>query len=340
MEYLREQFDQELDDEGEVIIAGETFNRHDILNGLAPEPYRIAFNEWLDNRKARLLAKSEVILSHFDNAARFGQLSLAFRGGSMIPFVGAGLSVASGFPSWTKFLFQVCAESHVAEADLAAHLVNGNYEDAAELLYNDLGGALFNENVQSTFAAEKKTKGVINLLPSLFPNTSILTTNFDSLIETIFRGDGHEGFDRVQSGKVLSEVCRQMTGGSRLLVKMHGDCRQVRDRVLLKSEYEVAYVDASAVRLFFNQVMFGRSILFLGCSLSSDRTIKTMKELVTEYGSEKLPRHYAFLELREEDDRVARKKNLASANIFPIWYDEGDHDEALEALFLKLLQAK
>ena len=340
MEHLRAQFHQELDDEGDIIIAGENFTRHDILNVLAPEPYRIAFNEWLENRKIKLLDKAVDILSHYDNAARFEQLGLAFRGGSMVPCVGAGLSVASGFPPWTKFLYQVCDESHVVTADLSALLAGGEYEEAAELLYNDLGAALFNENVQSTFASEKKPLGVVNFLPVLFPNTSILTTNFDPLIETVYKGDGFEGFDRVQSGKVLSEVCRQMTEGSRLLVKMHGDCRQVADRVLLKSEYEAAYTDASAVKLFFNQVMFGRSLLFLGCSLSTDRTIKTMKDLVVEYGSENLPRHYAFLELKAVDDRIARKKDLAAANIFPIWYDEDDHDESLEALFLKLMQVK
>jgi hypothetical protein len=86
--------------------------------------------------------------------------------------------------------------------------------------------------------------------------------------------------------------------------------------------------------------MFGRSILFLGCGLCADRTIKTMKASVTKFGPENLPRHYAFLELKAADDRVARKKFLAGANIFPIWYEEGDHDEALEALFLKLLTPK
>jgi hypothetical protein len=222
VEFLRPLFHQELDDEGEVIIAGEPFSRHDILNGLAPEPYRIAFNEWLENRRIRLLEKASEILSHFDNAARFEQLSVAFNNGAMIPFVGAGLSVASGFPTWTKFLYQLCGESHVSPDDLRALLNEGHYEEGAELLYDDLGSALFNEAIQSTFASMRTPAGPINFLPSLFPNTSIITTNFDPLIETIYKGDGCQIFDIVQTGKVISEVCRQMAGGSRLLVKIHG----------------------------------------------------------------------------------------------------------------------
>ena len=129
-----------------------------------------------------------------------------------------------------------------------------------------------------------------------------------------------------------------MAAGSRLLIKLHGDCRQVSDRVLLRSEYDTAYSDVGVVKNFFNRVMFGQSLLFLGCSLTVDRTISAMKETAREVGADKLPRHYAILELKAADDRVARKKHLSEANIFPIWYGEGEHDESLEALFLKLLE--
>ena len=85
--------------------------------------------------------------------------------------------------------------------------------------------------------------------------------------------------------------------------------------------------------------MFGQSLLFLGCSLSVDRTISSMKEIVKEFTPEALPRHYALLELKSSDDRITRKKHLSEANIFPIWYEEGEHDESVEALLLKLSES-
>lgn len=123
-----------------------------------------------------------------------------------------------------------------------------------------------------------------------------------------------------------------------MLLKLHGECDQVADRILLKSEYEAAYADGADVSNFFTRVLFAKSMLFLGCSLCTDRTITNMVERVTEYKAETLPRHYAFLELKEADDRVERKKELAAANIFPIWYSEGTHDESIEALFVRLLE--
>ncbi|MCP3956477.1 MAG: hypothetical protein GY719_01350 [bacterium] len=340
MESLRGQFEEELNSEGEVMIAGQPFLRAQILHELAPEAYGLAFDDWIEARKTQLLEKADSILEKYDNEQRFEQFTIAYRAGGMAPFVGAGMSFTSGFPLWTNFLFQLCDESHVETEDLQRLIDGGEYEDAAQLLHDDLGPALFNENIQASFARERIPAGPVVYLPKLFPKASILTTNFDGLIERLFEesDDDEQGIDRVVSGRNLGEVQRQMAGGTRVLVKLHGDCRQVADRVLLRSEYETAYADEEVVEGFFNRVVFGRALLFLGCSLSKDRTVSIMKQIVAKNGSDQLPRHYSFLGLRESDDRVARKKHLSEANIFPIWYEAQEDDESIEALFTKLLE--
>jgi len=339
MESLRSEFEEEINSEGEVIIAGQPFLRANILRDLAPEAYDLAYDDWLDTRKAQLLEKADSILANYDNEQRFEQLALAFRSGGMMPFVGAGMSFSSGFPLWTIFLINLCDESHVTPDALSKLLVGGKYEEAAQLLHDDLGAGLFNENVQATFAREREPSGPVTYLPRMFPRSSILTTNFDQLIERVFElsDEDDQGIDRVIGGRNLDEVLRQIAGGTRLLVKLHGDCRQVADRVLLKVEYDAAYANEKSVKNFFDRVVFGKALLFLGCSLSADRTFSLMKQIVSENTPDTLPRHYAFLGLRSDDDRVARKKHLAEANIFPIWYEAHDDDESIEALFTKLL---
>lgn len=339
MESLRRQFEEELNAESEVLIANQPFLRANILRDLAPEAYRTAFDDWQESRKAQLLEKAESILSNFDNEQRFEQLTLAYRSGGMIPFVGAGMSFSSGFPLWTAFLYKLCDESHVTTADFSDLLDGGNYEEAAQLLHDDLGRGLFNENIQATFARDREPLGPITYLPRMFPRASILTTNFDCVIERVFEesDENDQGIDRVVSGRNLEEVLRQIAGGTRLLVKLHGDCRQAADRVLLKNEYNAAYANEDTVKNFFNRIVFGKALLFLGCSLSADRTVSLMTQIVTENTPDTLPGHYAFSGLGKEDDRIARKKHLAEANIFPIWYEARDDDESIEALFTKLL---
>lgn len=337
MEFLKPLYDEELNSEGEVEIVGSVFARSRILGELEPETYSLTFEEWVEERKANLLVKADKILNQYDNRNRFEQLKKGVKAGGTIPFVGAGLSLPSGYPGWTAFLYQLCEESHVPKEELDRLLGAGDYEQAAQVLHDDLGAALFNENLEGVFSSEKEIAGVIHYLPLLFPDTTVITTNYDRLLERVYKGVEY-GFDATKYGKSLSEVVRLMANGSRMLLKLHGECDQVADRVLLKAEYEAAYADGAAVSDFFSRVLFAKSMLFLGCSLCTDRTIANMVAMVTKHKAETLPRHYAFLELKETDDRVARKKELAAANIFPIWYSEAEHDESIEALFVKLME--
>lgn len=335
MDFLKPLFNSELNTEGDITVAGLTFERCKILAELDPISYDIKFNEWLEERKSRLIEKADTILDYYDNADRFNQLKRSFKSGNLRPFIGAGMSVASGYPGWTSFLHNLCNESHVKLGDLEELINNGNYEGAAQTIYDDLGASLFNENLESAYLKTCDIDGPIQYLPVLFPECHIVTTNFDNIIEKLF-DNNENGFDLVFRGAELDEALRNIASGSRLLIKLHGDCRIIANRVLIKSEYDIHYAENGLVKRFFNRVLFGSSFLFLGCSLRFDRTIKTMIEIVNENGAKSLPRHYAFLSLDETEDRVARKKDLAQANIFPIWYPKDDHNESIEALLIKL----
>ena len=337
MDFLKPLYDEELNSEGDVEIVGSVFARSRILGELEPQTYTLTFNEWVEERKANLIQKADEILALYDNKNRFEQLKKSLRAGAAMPFVGAGFSVPSGYPGWTAFLYQLCEETHVPKEELDNLLQAGDYEQAAQVLHDDLGAALFNENLEGVFSSDKEIFGAVHYLPLLFPTTTVITTNYDRLLERVFKGV-EQGFDVVKYGNSLAEVVRLMGNGSRMLLKLHGECDQVADRVLLRAEYDRAYADGATGNDFFNRVLFAKSLLFLGCSLCADRTFASMAELVAKYRAETLPRHYAFLELKEDADRVARKKELAAANIFPIWYPEGEHDESIEALLVKLME--
>ena len=118
MDFLKPLFNSELNTEGDITVAGLTFERCKILAELDPISYDIKFNEWLEERKSRLIEKAETILTLYDNADRFEQLKRSFESGNLKPFIGAGMSVASGFPGWTSFLYKLCNESHVKIDDL------------------------------------------------------------------------------------------------------------------------------------------------------------------------------------------------------------------------------
>ena len=66
-----------------------------------------------------------------------------------------------------------------------------------------------------------------------------------------------------------------------------------------------------------------RPVLFLGCSLNQDRTVDILKRVA---GNVRLSRHYAVVQKPAAPaDYQKRAMYLASRNIRPIWYSEGDH---------------
>lgn len=337
MDFWRPKYHDFLNSEGDVNIIGSAFQRSRILKELEPETYQLSFEDWVEERKSSLRDVANQVLAAHDNAHRFKALKKACSSRNVVPFLGAGLSMPSGYPGWTKFLWDLQSESHVNTEGLDLLLSAGDYEGAAQLIHDDLGSALFNKQLQECFDRDCGAIGPINLLPLAFPNANVITTNFDRLLESAFSGQS-QGFDQVIFGSNLEEILRIMNAGGRCLLKLHGSCETVANRVLLRDEYARAYGDVGIVQRFFSRFLFGKSLLFVGCSLLTDRTLRTMEQVVATEGAHTLPQHYAFLELKGGVDRIERKKALAKANIFPIWYPEGEHDESIEALLLALME--
>lgn len=337
MDFLKKTFDQEINEGEEIVILGSPFYPAEIIKELEPQTYELAFKEWQEDRRTNLLDIASDIAKIRTNDLRIEKLIKAFNGGALLPFIGAGMSMPSEYPGWTKFLYKISEESDISEYELTDLLNKGSYEEAAQKIHDDLNPGLFNELLENEFSSEKEIAGPIQYLPLLFPKNFVLTTNFDNLLERLFIENGDQ-FEHVKSGKELNECAKHLADGSRYLVKLHGTCNQVLNRVLTYSEYESSYSNENTLYKFFKRAMISKSFFFLGCSLNTDRTIKTMIQVVEEEGAEELPKHYALLsDLEDDEERKAKQKTLAKANIFPIWYS-GEHEECIEAILNRLLE--
>lgn len=339
MEFLRNQFHDELNSDGEIEIAGSRFQPSRILAELENQTYQVAFGDWLTNHRQKMMERALEILEEHEQTERFQTLKRVWKGGQLIPFVGAGLSIPCGYPGWTSLLWRLQKFSDVPADELDKILQSGQYELAAQMLHDSLGSAAFDERLQSIYEKDFKLSGPVQYLPRLF-KSHVVTTNFDAVLESLFEDspDSEQGFDRIVLGRSLGEVPRLISAGGRLLIKIHGSCQDVANRVVLTSEYDEAYSDAGNVQQFFHGFLFARPLLFLGCSLITDRTLQEMAKVVTKIGPSKLPRHYAILELNIPEERPLRERNLAKANIFPIWYPKGQHQQSIEALLVALLE--
>ena len=350
MKYLHETFKEELSGEsnlfvkdGQVFIRFRTWTAAEIVE-LARnvdgknEVFEELFTDWLDERVERRLDEAEEILEKHDQKNRFRRLEEAYAEGSVLPFIGAGLSMPSGYPSWTAFLRKLRHQTEIPEEDLEQLIQQGDYEQAAQLLANELGVA-FNEAVDSTFGCSRELLGPVRLLPYVFSG-SVVTTNFDNVLDRCF-ADAEQAFAERISGADSQLIKRKLTAGERFLMKLHGTATSGRGRILTQREYEMHYSDGNTLQRTVGALCDTHNILFIGCGLSVDRTLTALKAHVNVEGHDNLPKHYAFLpEPETEGERIRRQRDLAECHIYPIWYPRDSHDESIEALLIKLREAR
>ncbi|HHK6004572.1 TPA: SIR2 family protein [Neisseria subflava] len=335
--YLERLFIEELNSEGEVNISGICFFRDEILSSLDPDAYKEVFENWKTERKQGNITRAKQILEFADNSRRFNALKSVFKNHKVIPFIGAGLSIPSDFPSWKDFLYKTQEDSGTDSSIFKRHMDNGEYEEAAQLLDN-ADPVHLQEQLQNHFGVKpelEEVQGIICRLPEFFQET-IITTNYDDLLKIIYEGQ-EINFHHELFGIDAEEFKALFGAGRRILLKLHGSFISRNKRILTQDDYQRHYSERNILKTCVMESLFSQSLLFLGCSLDKDRTLQCMAEIVEERGNDNLPKHYAFLSCKNlsNDKRTARRKALQKSNIFPIWYD-GDHDESIEAL-LELL---
>jgi hypothetical protein len=337
MNLLKEEFLDQLRAEvdeatGKVIIEAAEFTPQQILQEISQTTFDEVFYEWCENRKQERLDKADEILSKFNNDKRFRILKSRFESGAIIPFVGAGMSIASGYPGWTDFLHRLIDETSADKDQFLKYMKSWQYEEAAQYVFDNMGEARFNEELENEFGHDLRIFGAIRFIPKMFKN-SVITTNYDSVIKRCYEADG-KPFSETLIGSEAIEFPKLLGEEKNILLKLHGKANSSRNRILTLSDYNEHYQDKEQLKKCI-KALSTRTLLFIGCSLGVDRTVQTLIDIVAESGVDSLPKHYAFLCLADEKERVSRAELLAKANIYPIWYTD-DHDESIEALLVKL----
>ncbi|MGH9648048.1 MAG: tetratricopeptide repeat protein [Bryobacteraceae bacterium] len=245
----------------------------------------------------------------------------------LVPFIGAGLSMPMGFPSWTDFLTGLAQESGVA-AQVAALLSADEYEEAAQATEQALSPVIFNKRITHIFGERKShecaLQGAVLALPDL-AGGPVVTTNFDRILERVFREAGSP-FEHVVWGSQVDSMRRAMAENKPFLLKIHGDAEERSNRVLTKSEYDKNYApgDPVGLRAQLKRVFQGRTLLFAGCSLGPDRTMGVLFEVLQEASGLD---HFAIFPKPADDEAFHAKQHwLGERGIQPIWYPTGRHE--------------
>ncbi|MBI4663460.1 MAG: SIR2 family protein [Verrucomicrobia bacterium] len=258
------------------------------------------------------------------------------------PFVGVGMSVPFKFKAWKDFLLEQASDNPPLREKIEKRLAEGQYEEAAEELLLDRGENSFQTRLEDAFGphrlAGQALSGAVTHLPK-FATGPVLTTNFDGVLEAVFR-HADSPFEEIILGMKLDKISHAFHLRRRVLVKLHGDATDRTDRVFTLGDYQKNYGDLTdATRHPLCRVLelaMRAPLLFLGCSLQQDRTMRVLETLAK---SSKVLRHYAVLEYPSADCEFRqRQRYFSDLGVRPIWYPHGRH-ELIETLLAGLAKA-
>lgn len=308
-------------------------------------------------------------LSEADNNQNvYNRLASMMKKQNITPVIGAGLSCWA-YPLWGALLRKE-ADSHGIKDEIESLLSHNKYEESASRLEEEITHNGFTRLLEYTFDESKieenvsKMPAYLKKIPRLF-HGPVVTTNFDRVIEYLYRLEGQNVPDVVNPSDDFQsdKIKRALHENSQLIVKMHGDMKDSKHLVLTREAYDHTYGEkeddpdlTKPMPRFLKTILQRNPLLFLGCSLQADRTCSVIKKCAENI------QQFAFLELpedtiNEKDEwhpilkegvnqegrlKEGLKKRIRSVtgemNIQPIWYPHGKHDEALDAFFSQLLE--
>lgn len=324
------EFNERLDQADPVVLKSLRDPDHeyvvkvsDVLYWAERDSYLDELDHWEGKRQADEHEIAVGFIRDSDQRAVFLDMVEAIRGGRIAPFVGAGFSKACGYPMWGEALRKMALKLQGSGVqDIEPLMAQYDYLQAAQVLH-DAAADQVRHFIKTEFRQRGAIVGPVRLLPDLAKGC-IVTTNFDTVIEDLFRDRGQPMDGYMHGTQAGNNFVQRLLRGERCILKLHGDAGQDSTHVFIRSQYKAAYGDPLAFQnqlpRALRQIFISHSLLFIGCSMEQDKTLELFQLVVDEAAFE-IPDHFAVLNEPENAALKARKEaRLLHLKVRPIWY--------------------
>jgi len=276
-----------------------------------------------------------MIAAHENHSSELEDLANAIRLRHAILFVGAGVSMSIGLPSWHKLV-----QHMVEELELPADMIaNGevSYQTLAEfyrLQAGSIGPLRSWMDRQWHVSREMVEQSRLHRLIVELDFPIIYTTNYDRNLEIAF--DIHDRtYDRIANARDIAAA----KGSATQIVKFHGDFDDDASLVLAETDYFNRLSFDSPLDVKFKADALGRTILFVGYSMS-DVNIRLLLHRLwqtwAQSGYERdRPRSFVFM----PQASVVQEAVLSNWGITVLHGETEEPGEALTVFLDQLLNA-
>jgi hypothetical protein len=178
----------------------------------------------------------------------------------LVVFMGAGVSMGAGLPSWQHLLAVIARETGIGDADRQllerlpvvdqARIIESRLQDQGQ----ELGTAVARQ-------LDDRLHSLSHSFLAALPVREFVTTNYDRLFEIASTGAG---------APCAALPYESALHGDRWLLKMHGCVDHPEDIVLTRSDYITYSERRAALAGIVQAMLMTRHMLFVGFSLSDE----------------------------------------------------------------------
>ena len=269
------------------------------------------------------------------NQSRLMQLLDLIAKKEVVPFIGAGLSVNGGFPTWKTHLKAQGRTAGLNGAAVDELIDQGDYEEVIHQIEQQDYLETFEQELFDSFIHVSNIPESIMLLGSLFSDT-LITTNYDCLLEHTYQTEFSSDVEVIDNREPNKRPDQKKIS----IIKLHGDIHSPQSCIMGKNQYDAAYgagdIDLSLPLPKLLEFHFTtNSLLFLGCSLNNDRTVEAFKKIKKQARADAktLPIHYSIEQAPETEAEISVRNNeLLKMGVAPIWFQPEQFDTIVDIL--------
>jgi hypothetical protein len=203
------------------------------------------------------------------------ELTDALKNGRCATFIGAGLSVGAGYPTWEQLL------KALIERASATGVINPQKKNELEAIaknpskwlmvaqeINDLyGRGPFQSELGKVFEETKADVTEAHKLITDIPFKFVVTTNYDQLIENAY----FPKFNRIPkifTHQDTPDFADALWKQDFFILKAHGDLQKKSSIILTEKDYRTVVYSSPGYRALLAAIFTTKTVLFLGASLS------------------------------------------------------------------------
>ncbi|MCU0431088.1 MAG: toll/interleukin-1 receptor domain-containing protein [Cytophagaceae bacterium] len=279
-----------------------------------------------------------------------GELIDSIRNKKCILFVGAGLSSkvkrsnGINLPNWKWFLDELLEFAidrrvifSVNPDDIKEMIKNDNLIMAAQELQETIGKHDFGDFLHQVFRDREVIPSLTHLLLPQIPFRSILTSNYDNLIEGAYTLHYSGKIPNKFTQEDLISISSPLRKEDFYIFKVHGDLDRPNTIILGSRDYQKLFFRSPEYRQFLETLFSVYTVLFIGYG-ASDPDLENVLERLSTIFNRTIDKHYILLP-ENRFNFAERKRLLLDKRLEVIQYTSDSTHSQVDAFLTDLVNA-